>query len=50
VISWMLTAAAIKVGRPHIAKKAVDLLEEVLAKDGWPEYYDGKVRLMGFGM
>jgi len=28
-----------------MAKKAIDLIEKRLAKDGWPEYYDGKTGL-----
>ncbi|CAH9083833.1 unnamed protein product [Cuscuta epithymum] len=43
VLLWMLTAACIKTGRPQIAKRAIDLAESRLLKDGWPEYYDGKV-------
>ncbi|KAF3330952.1 alkaline/neutral invertase CINV2 [Carex littledalei] len=43
VLLWLLTAACIKTGRPHIAKKAIDLAEKRLLKDGWPEYYDGKL-------
>lgn len=39
---WLLTAACIKTGRPQIAKRAIDLVEQRLSKDGWPEYYDGK--------
>lgn len=42
VLLWVLTAAAIKVGRPLIARNAIDLAELRLGKDGWPEYYDGK--------
>lgn len=42
VLLWLLTAACIKTGRPQIARKAIDLVEQRLAKDGWPEYYDGK--------
>lgn len=42
VLLWVLTAASIKTGRPHIAKRAVELAESRLAKDSWPEYYDGK--------
>ncbi|KAL8494882.1 hypothetical protein ACS0TY_019158 [Phlomoides rotata] len=41
VLLWLLTAASIKTGRPQIAKKAIELVEQRLAKDGWPEYYDG---------
>ncbi|CAO2833835.1 unnamed protein product [Amaranthus hypochondriacus] len=42
VLLWLLTAACIKSGRPQIAKKAIELSETRLLKDGWPEYYDGK--------
>ncbi|KAL2895455.1 putative alkaline/neutral invertase B [Bienertia sinuspersici] len=42
VLLWLLTAACIKSGRPQIAKKAIELAEARLLKDGWPEYYDGK--------
>ncbi|XP_074263728.1 putative alkaline/neutral invertase F [Silene latifolia] len=42
VLLWLLTAACIKSGRPQIAKKAIELTESRLLKDGWPEYYDGK--------
>ncbi|GJT29740.1 probable alkaline/neutral invertase B [Tanacetum coccineum] len=35
-------AASIKVGRPHIARRAIECAELRLGKDGWPEYYDGK--------
>ncbi|CAI7827922.1 unnamed protein product [Closterium sp. NIES-54] len=43
VLIWMLSAASIKVGRPHVARKAIEVIEKRLAKDGWPEYYDGKL-------
>jgi len=43
VLLWLLTAACIKTGRPQIARKAIELVEQRLAKDGWPEYYDGKI-------
>ncbi|KAK8711367.1 hypothetical protein V6N13_146651 [Hibiscus sabdariffa] len=42
VLIWLLTAACIKTGRPQIAKRAIELMEQRLSKDGWPEYYDGK--------
>ncbi|KAI3713503.1 hypothetical protein L1987_72081 [Smallanthus sonchifolius] len=42
VLLWLLTAACIKAGRPQIAKRAIELMEQRLSKDGWPEYYDGK--------
>lgn len=41
VLIWLFTAACIKTGRPHIARKAIELLECRLSKDHWPEYYDG---------
>ncbi|PIN24547.1 Beta-fructofuranosidase [Handroanthus impetiginosus] len=48
VLLWLLTAASIKTGRPQIAKRAIELVEQRLAKDGWPEYYDGiKGRYIG---
>ncbi|XP_047956157.1 probable alkaline/neutral invertase B isoform X2 [Salvia hispanica] len=37
--SW---PACIKTGRPQIARRAIELAETRLSKDGWPEYYDGK--------
>ena len=43
VLLWLLTAACIKTGRPQIARRAIDLAESRLLKDGWPEYYDGKI-------
>ncbi|CAM6086707.1 unnamed protein product [Calypogeia fissa] len=43
VLLWMLTAASIKTGRPQIGKRAIELMEVRLLKDGWPEYYDGKL-------
>lgn len=44
----MLSAASIKVGRPHIARLALAIAEKRLVMDGWPEYYDGKQgRLVG---
>ncbi|GAV68120.1 Glyco_hydro_100 domain-containing protein [Cephalotus follicularis] len=42
VLLWLLTAACIKIGRPQIAKRAIELAEQRLSRDGWPEYYDGK--------
>ncbi|CAD5167063.1 unnamed protein product [Musa acuminata subsp. malaccensis] len=43
VLLWLLTAACIKTGRPQIARRAIELAESRLWKDGWPEYYDGKL-------
>ncbi|GLT30692.1 hypothetical protein SLA2020_054830 [Shorea laevis] len=43
VLLWLLTAACIKTGRPHIARRAIEKAETRLQKDSWPEYYDGKL-------
>ncbi|RWW02224.1 hypothetical protein GW17_00034699 [Ensete ventricosum] len=43
VLLWLLTAACIKTGRPQIARRAIELAENRLLKDSWPEYYDGKL-------
>ncbi|KAK4256546.1 hypothetical protein QN277_006255 [Acacia crassicarpa] len=37
---WPFTLACIKMGRPDLAQKAVDVAEKRLIVDGWPEYYD----------
>ncbi|GJX18637.1 nucleotide-binding alpha-beta plait domain-containing protein [Tanacetum coccineum] len=42
VLPWVLTAASIKMGRPHITRREIECAELRLGKDGWPEYYDGK--------
>ena len=42
VLLWLLTAAYIKIGRPDIARKTLELAEGGLHKDGWPEHHDGK--------
>lgn len=43
VLIWLLAAASIKTGRPHIARRALEIAETRLQKDNWPEYYDGKL-------
>ncbi|XBJ02149.1 hypothetical protein VPH35_021606 [Triticum aestivum] len=43
VLIWLLTGACIKTGRLKIARRAIDLAEARLARDSWPEYYDGKL-------
>lgn len=43
VLLWLLTAACIKTGRPQMARRAIDLAEQRLSNDLWPEYYDGKL-------
>ncbi|KAL8196591.1 hypothetical protein R6Q57_024886 [Mikania cordata] len=37
---WQFTLACIKMGRIELARKAVDLAENRLSADRWPEYYD----------
>ncbi|XP_050210252.1 neutral/alkaline invertase 3, chloroplastic-like [Mercurialis annua] len=39
---WQLTVACIKMNRPEIAAKAVEIAERRLSRDKWPEYYDTK--------
>jgi glycogen debranching enzyme len=48
VLLWLLVAAAQKTNRLELAHKAIDLAENRLMQDEWPEYYDGKNgRLIG---
>ncbi|MBD2312535.1 glycoside hydrolase 100 family protein [Desertifilum sp. FACHB-1129] len=48
VLLWMFVAAAIKTGREELAHQAIEIAEQRLLVDGWPEYYDGKNgRLIG---
>ncbi|KAJ9181759.1 hypothetical protein P3X46_005818 [Hevea brasiliensis] len=37
---WQFTLACVKMGRPELAQRAVDLAEKRLSLDQWPEYYD----------
>ncbi|PAN37979.1 hypothetical protein PAHAL_7G138300 [Panicum hallii] len=39
---WQLTVACIKMNRPEIAERAVEVSERRIARDKWPEYYDTK--------
>lgn len=39
---WQLTVACIKMDRPEIAAKAVEIAEKQISRDKWPEYYDTK--------
>ncbi|XP_073002953.1 neutral/alkaline invertase 3, chloroplastic [Typha latifolia] len=39
---WQLTVACIKMNRPEIAARAVEVAEKRIAADKWPEYYDTK--------
>lgn len=48
VLLWFLAAAALKTGRPELAHNALEIAEKRLAKDQWPEYYDGRTgKLIG---
>ncbi|MEO0014835.1 MAG: hypothetical protein RLZZ535_3224 [Cyanobacteriota bacterium] len=48
MLLWLLVAAAQKTGRIELAHSAIELAQEHLAQDEWPEYYDGKCgRLIG---
>ncbi len=48
MLLWLLVAAAQKTGRIELANSAIELAQASLAKDEWPEYYDGKCgRLIG---
>ncbi|GJN21201.1 hypothetical protein PR202_gb08660 [Eleusine coracana subsp. coracana] len=45
---WQLTVACIKMNRPEIAAKAIEVVEKRISTDKWPEYYDTKrARLIG---
>ncbi|XXG84576.1 hypothetical protein AAC387_Pa10g2068 [Persea americana] len=37
---WQFTLACIKMGRPELARKALEVAEKRLSNDRWPEYYD----------
>ncbi|KAF2318365.1 hypothetical protein GH714_006052 [Hevea brasiliensis] len=39
---WQLTVAGIKMNRPEIAARAVEVAERCISRDKWPEYYDTK--------
>ncbi|KAG8651041.1 hypothetical protein MANES_07G088200v8 [Manihot esculenta] len=39
---WQLTVACIKMNRPEVAAKAVEVAERRISMDKWPEYYDTK--------
>nr|POE79034.1 alkaline/neutral invertase e, chloroplastic [Quercus suber] len=41
-MSLQLTVACIKMDRPEIAAKAIEVAEERISQDKWPEYYDTK--------
>ncbi|XP_002977587.2 neutral/alkaline invertase 3, chloroplastic [Selaginella moellendorffii] len=37
---WQLTVACIKMGRPEMAERAIEVAEKRISRDRWPEYYD----------
>ena len=39
---FQLTVACIKMKRPEVALKAVEVAERRISQDKWPEYYDTK--------
>lgn len=41
-LGFQLTVACIKMDRPEIAFKAVEVAERRISGDKWPEYYDTK--------
>lgn len=48
VLLWAFVAAAQKTGRVEMAKRAINLAEQRLVQDNYPEYYDGRSgRLIG---
>ncbi|MBS3800804.1 MAG: alkaline invertase, partial [Thioalkalivibrio sp.] len=45
---WAFTGAALRVGRPDLARSVHAVAAERLHRDDWPEYYDGRHgRLVG---
>ncbi len=45
---WLLAAAAVKTQRPELAQRALDIAASGIARQRWPEYYDGRDgRLVG---
>ena len=50
MLLWALTAACLAAERPELAAEAVERAGPRLARDGWPEHYDGPPgRLVGRG-
>jgi Alkaline and neutral invertase len=48
VLMWFMAAAAQKTGRAELGWRALEIAEQRLAEDEWPEYYDGRNgRLVG---
>ena len=42
VLIWPFVAAALRAGRLEAAERALNLCEERIMQDNWPEYYDGE--------
>jgi hypothetical protein len=42
VFIWPFVAAALRAGRLEAAQRALNLAEERIKQDNWPEYYDGE--------
>ncbi|KAL3693503.1 hypothetical protein R1sor_007154 [Riccia sorocarpa] len=40
VLLWQFTVACIKMGKPELAEKAIEVAEKRISRDRWPEYYD----------
>ncbi|KAG6557206.1 hypothetical protein Mapa_001133 [Marchantia paleacea] len=40
VLLWQFTVACIKMGKPELAERAIEVAERRISKDRWPEYYD----------
>ncbi|KAL2634221.1 hypothetical protein R1flu_005700 [Riccia fluitans] len=40
VLLWQFTVACIKMGKPELAEKAIEVAERRISRDRWPEYYD----------
>ncbi|CAM6102680.1 unnamed protein product [Calypogeia fissa] len=48
VLLWQFTVACIKMGREDLAQRALEVAEQRLSSDRWPEYYDTRFgRLIG---
>lgn len=41
VLLWPFVGAALRVDRPDMARRAIDLILRHVERDDWPEYYDG---------
>jgi hypothetical protein len=42
MLLWPFVAAAMKTGRGDLAQLALDIADQCLPSDQWPEYYDGR--------